>query len=287
MRNNFAKLLKQLRKNFPQADLEIVRKAYRRANEAHQGQMRLSGEPYVMHSIAVAQILALLGLDPVTCAAGLLHDVLEDTDMTRESLTAEFGEETATLVDGVTKISGLSFLNTASERAITQAQNIRKMLVATARDVRVILIKLADRLHNMRTIEFLPTEKRLRIARETLDIHAPLAHRLGISEWRWELEDHAFRQLKPDVYREIATQVATRRREREAELKKTIAFLQDHLQKAEIPAQVIGRAKHFYSIYNKMVRQGKTFEELMDVQGVRIITQTDGTPQRLHRHAQI
>lgn len=275
MRNNFAKLLKQLRKNFPQADLEIVRKAYRRANEAHQGQMRLSGEPYVMHSIAVAQILALLGLDPVTCAAGLLHDVLEDTDMTRESLTAEFGEETATLVDGVTKISGLSFLNTASERAITQAQNIRKMLVATARDVRVILIKLADRLHNMRTIEFLPTEKRLRIARETLDIHAPLAHRLGISEWRWELEDHAFRQLKPDVYREIATQVATRRREREAELKKTIAFLQDHLQKAEIPAQVIGRAKHFYSIYNKMVRQGKTFEELMDVQGVRIITQTE------------
>lgn len=275
MRSNFAKLLKQLRKNFPQADLEIVRKAYRRANTAHHGQMRLSGEPYVMHSIKVAQILALLGLDPVTCAAGLLHDVIEDTETTRESLAAEFGEEIATLVDGVTKISGLSFPNPAATREITQAQNIRKMLVATARDVRVILIKLADRLHNMRTIEFLPPEKRQRISRETLDIHAPLAHRLGVSEWRWELEDHAFRQLKPEVYRDIASQVATKRRVREADLKKTIAFLLDHLEKAEIPAEVIGRAKHLYSIYNKMVQQGKSFDEVMDVQGVRIITKTE------------
>lgn len=275
MRSHFAKLIKQLRKSFPNADLEVVRKAYRKADKAHHGQKRLSGDPYVMHSLQVAQILAKLGLDPITCAAGLLHDVLEDTPVTREELVEDFGEDIANLVDGVTKIGGLGLPEKKASQEIKQAQNIRKMLVATAKDVRVILIKLADRLHNMRTIEFLPRDKRDRIARETLDIHAPLAHRLGISRWRWELEDHAFHVLMPEEYREIASQVAMTRREREAELNASIAFLQERLAEAKIEAQVIGRPKHLYSIYQKMMQQGKDFNEVMDIQGVRIITQTE------------
>ncbi len=275
MRTNFAKLLKQLRKTFPESELEIVRKAYRCANDAHHGQFRLSGEPYVIHSIRVAQNLAGLGLDPVTCAAGLLHDVLEDTEVSQEELTEIFGEEIAALVDGVTKISSLSFTEDAVPREVKQAQNVRKMLVATAKDVRVILIKLADRLHNMRTIEHLSKEKRERISRETLDIYAPLAHRLGISRWKWELEDHAFHQLMPLEYREISRYVAMKRREREAQLHETIAILEGELMAAEVAGRVIGRPKHLYSIYNKMVQQGKDFNEVMDIQGLRIITQTE------------
>lgn len=275
MRSNFAKLLKQLRKNFPKADLDVVRRAYRVANGAHHGQMRLSGEPYVMHVIKVAQIMANLGLDPVTCAAGLLHDVLEDTSVSRGELEAAFGEEIVTLVDGVTKISGLSFAAHKSAPEVAQAQNIRKMLVATAKDIRVILIKLADRLHNMRTIEFLPKAKQLRISRETLEIHAPLAHRLGISQWKWELEDHAFHRLMPDEYRQVAAQVSVKRREREAELSNVISLLEKRLAEEDVPARVIGRPKHLYSIYLKMVQQGKDFSEIMDIQGIRIITQTD------------
>ena len=275
MRTHFARLLKQLRKTFPQADLDVVRAAYRRANEAHFGQKRLSGDPYVIHSIKVALNLAALGLDPVTCAAALLHDVLEDTTVSREGLAREFGEEITSLVDGVTNISGLSFPEKGATQEIKQAQNIRKMLVATAKDVRVILIKLADRLHNMRTIEFLPPEKRMRIARETLDIYAPLAHRIGISDWKWELEDHAFHQLQPEIYHDVATQVAMTRRDRESDLKKVIGFLEQQLAEAGVQAQVIGRAKHLYSIYQKMVQQGKDFSDVMDVQGVRIITRTE------------
>ena len=276
MRESFAKLLKTLRRGFPDVDLDVVREAYRCAVQAHEGQERWSGEPFVLHSIAVAQNLAQLGLDPVTCAAGLLHDVLEDTSYTEKELKSLFGPVITQLVDGVTKISGLSFPDDVENLELKQAQNIRKMLVATAKDVRVILIKLADRLHNMRTLEHLPREKRLRTARETLDIYAPLAHRLGISRWRWELEDRAFQTLRPDEYHNIAKQVAMKRRAREAELRETVEYLERRLSEAEVVARVIGRPKHLYSIYRKMRDQGKDFDEVMDIQAVRIITQTEG-----------
>ncbi|MCF6285244.1 MAG: bifunctional (p)ppGpp synthetase/guanosine-3',5'-bis(diphosphate) 3'-pyrophosphohydrolase [Candidatus Hydrogenedentes bacterium] len=275
MRSQFLKLKKQLRRSFTDAELEVVRTAYRVAGEAHHGQTRLSGEPYIMHSLSVAQNLAALGLDPVTCAAGLLHDVLEDTSVTQAELQSQFGEEITLLVDGVTKISSFSFPDPNVTHEIKQAQNIRKMLVATAKDVRVILIKLADRLHNIRTLKYLRKDKRIRIARETLDIYAPMAHRLGISQWKWELEDHAFHHLRPDDYRAIARQVAMRRRTREAQLVEVIQFLEKRLAEAEVTAHVIGRPKHLYGIYQKMVQQGKDFHEVMDIQAIRIISQTE------------
>ena len=274
MRTEFAKLLKLLRKNQVKADEDLIRRAYRVANDAHQGQTRLSGDPYISHCIAVARILAQLDLDDVTIAAGLLHDVIEDCSMTPEQLTAEFGEEIAYIVDGVTKISALHVPTEVLTQAEKQANNLRKMLVATAKDVRVILIKLADRLHNMRTIEYLPEEKIKAISRETLDIYVPLANRLGIARWKWELEDHAFHHLHPREYKEMARLVAMKRREREAWLTDTITFLENRLAEAEVDARVIGRPKHLYSIYQKMVQQGKDFDELMDVLALRIVTQT-------------
>ncbi|MBI2426112.1 MAG: bifunctional (p)ppGpp synthetase/guanosine-3',5'-bis(diphosphate) 3'-pyrophosphohydrolase [Candidatus Hydrogenedentes bacterium] len=275
MRSHFAKLVKLVRKRFSEPELEIIRKAYRFANEAHQGQVRHSGEPYILHTLAVAHNLATIGLDPITCAAGILHDVLEDTKVTKEDLTAQFGEEIAKLVDGVTKISTLNYDEDLASREAKQAQNIRKMMVATAKDVRVILIKLADRLHNIRTIEYLPKEKRERISRETLDVYAPLAHRLGISRWKWELEDHSFHQILPEEYKTTARMVAMKRHERERDLNETIHFLEARLAEAEVVARVIGRPKHLYSIYQKMAKQGKSFNEVLDVQAVRIITQTE------------
>ncbi|GMU92860.1 MAG: GTP pyrophosphokinase [Candidatus Hydrogenedentota bacterium] len=274
MREEFAKLLKQLRKNTPGADLELVRKAYRVANDAHRGVERDSGDPYISHPLEVARILAQLNLDPTTVAAGLLHDVLEDTGVERSTLVKEFGEEIASLVDGVSKIKTMKWSSQQSQQE-KQAENLRKMLVATAKDVRVILIKLADRLHNMRTIEFLRDKQRVeRICRETLDIYAPLAHRLGIARWKWELEDHAFHHLNPVEYKRIATHVAMKRREREAWLNETIAYLEARLAEAEVSARVIGRPKHLYSIYRKMVQQGKSFDEVYDILAVRIVTQT-------------
>ena len=274
MRTEFAKLLKLIRKQFPNADLDVVRKAYRVANGAHQGQMRLSGDPYILHCIEVTRILAQLGLDLTTLSAGLMHDVLEDTTVTREQLTAEFGAEIATLIEGVTKIGALNFPSEVTTQEEKQAVNLRKMLVATAQDVRVILIKLADRLHNMRTIEYLPRDMIMRISRETLDLYAPLAHRLGIARWKWELEDHAFHQLYPAEYKEMATLVAMKRREREAWLEETCRFLEDRLAEAEVSARVIGRPKHLYSIYQKMIQQGRDFDQVMDILAVRIIAQT-------------
>ncbi len=274
MRQAFAKLLKQFRKTTPKGDIELIRKAYRVANEAHAGQTRISGEPYIMHCIEVAQILAQLRLDTTTIAAGLLHDTIEDTSWKREQLVQEFGEEIARLVDSMTKISALSFPKEITSQEAKQAVNLRKMLVATAQDVRVILIKLADRLHNMRTIDVLPEDKRKRISRETLDIYAPLAHRLGIARWKWELEDHAFHQLHPGEYKNIAARVAMKRREREIWLADTCRFLEERLSEAEVDARVIGRPKHLYSIYQKMIQQGKDFDQVMDVLAVRIITQT-------------
>jgi len=275
MREAFAKLIKCLKKSYKIEDLEVVRHAYRVANEAHKNQLRASGEPYIFHSIEVATILASLGLDPVTCAAALLHDVVEDTSQNIPGIRKEFGDDIARIVDGVTKISSLSFPDDAKDREDQQAQNIRKMLVATARDLRVIMIKLADRLHNMRTLKYLELEDQKRISRETLDIYAPLANRLGISKWKWELEDHAFHHLMPETYKNISRMVAMKRREREEYLDKTITFLEPRLVEAEVVARVIGRPKHLYSIYEKMMRQGKDFTQVMDVLGIRIITQTD------------
>jgi len=276
MRSNFAKLVRFLSKSFPNADLKVVRRAYRVAVDAHEGQTRLSGEPYVIHAVKVGQILASLGLDPAICAAGLLHDVLEDTEITHADLAKEFGEEIANLVEGVTKLSNLHYKGEAITREDKQAQNIRKMLVATAKDVRVILIKLADRLHNMRTIEFLPPEKQERIARETMDIYAPLAHRLGISNWKWELEDRSFHVLQPMEYKRIARQVNMKRRDREKWLLETCLQIQQKLASANVEATVLGRPKHLYSIYQKMVSNAKDFDEVMDVMGVRIITPASG-----------
>lgn len=275
MREAFAKLLKRLKKTYPPESLEVVRHAYRVAAAAHQNQFRASGEPYIMHSIEVAMVLAGLGLDPITCAAALLHDVVEDTTHSVETLRREFGADVARLVDGVTKVGNLSFSGDIIGREEQQAQNIRKMLVATAKDLRVIMIKLADRLHNVRTLKYLDVETRARIARETLEIYAPLAHRLGISRWKWELEDHAFHHLMPETYKEISRLVAMKRREREAYLNQTISFLEERLTEAEVMAHVIGRPKHLYSIYEKMTRQSKDFGQVMDVLGIRIITQTD------------
>lgn len=274
MRTQFAKLLKYIRKNTPDADIELIRKAYRVADAAHRDQMRLSGEPYISHSLAVARILAGIELDATTISAGLLHDVLEDTGVSRSELEKTFGEEIAALVDGVTKISMLykPSSDKMSSRAEQQAASLRKMLVATIQDVRVILIKLADRIHNMRTIEYLPPERIQRISQETLDIYAPLAHRLGIARWKWELEDHAFHRLNPKEYKEIASRVAMKRREREAWLAEQIEMLENKLNTAQIEASVIGRPKHLFSIYRKMMQQGKDFDEVMDLQAVRIIT---------------
>lgn len=276
MRSNFAKLIRFLSKNFPNTDLKIVRRAYRVAVDAHEGQTRLSGEPYVIHAVKVGQILANLGLDPDICAAGLLHDVLEDTEITHSDLAKEFGDEIANLVEGVTKLSNLHYKGESITREDKQAQNIRKMLVATAKDVRVILIKLADRLHNMRTIEFVPAEKQERIARETMEIYAPLAHRLGISNWKWELEDRSFHVLQPLEYKRIARQVNMKRRDREKWLEETCQQIQQKLAGANVSATVLGRPKHLYSIYQKMVSNAKDFDEVMDVMGVRIITPSAG-----------
>ncbi|MGI6459677.1 MAG: RelA/SpoT family protein [Candidatus Hydrogenedentales bacterium] len=277
MRTEFTKLLKTIRKYNPDADTELVRSAYRLADQAHKGQMRLSGDPYITHCLAVAANLAQLRLDTTTIVAGLLHDVLEDTRVTNEDLADRFGNEIAALVEGVSNIRALNLpasLPAELSQQQKQAENLRKMLVATARDVRVILIKLADRLHNMRTIEFLPEDRIRRICQETLDIYAPLANRLGMAHWKWELEDHAFHHLNPAMYHEMAARVAMKRREREAWMKETVEFLEQRLTEAEVETRVVGRPKHLYSIYQKIIQQGKDFDQVMDILAVRIITQT-------------
>lgn len=275
MRTEFTKLLKQFRTNHPDVDDDLLRRAYRTANKAHEGQLRLSGEPYVSHSLAVANILAQLGLDQVTLSAALLHDVLEDTPVTLDELQKEFGDVIAQLVDGVTKIGTMpTKTDVVVSDEVKQAENLRKMLVATAKDVRVILIKLTDRLHNLRTIEFLPQHKIRRICTETLDIYAPMANRLGLSQWKWEMEDHAFHYLDPEGYKETAKRVSMKRRERERVLNQAMQFLEVRLEEGEVNARVIGRPKHLYSIYQKMQTQAKTFDQILDVMAVRIITQT-------------
>src|SRR4051794_15780207 len=241
----------------PEADEELIAQAYRTAHAAHRGQIRKSGEPFVYHPLATADILADLGLDATTIAAALLHDAIEDTDLTKEELTTRFGEEVADIVDGVTKLKRLPSANFEE----TQAESLRKMIVAMSRDVRVIIIKLADRLHNMRTLAYLKRENQLKKATETLEIYAPLAHRLGIYSVKWELEDLAFATLHPRRYEEIKRLVAARRGDREAFINATAQELVRDLEEAGIEAEVKGRVKHFYSIYNKMVSRNKEFNE--------------------------
>ncbi|MCL6516522.1 bifunctional (p)ppGpp synthetase/guanosine-3',5'-bis(diphosphate) 3'-pyrophosphohydrolase [Alicyclobacillus sp.] len=248
-------------------DLELIRRAYRYAEEAHRGQLRRSGEPYITHPVAVAMILADLRLDATTLAAALLHDVVEDTKATDEEIVRQFGAEVATLVDGVTKLKRIKFDSTEEQ----QAENLRKMFMAMAKDIRVLLIKLADRLHNMRTLRYQPPEKQLRTARETLEIFAPLAHRLGIYTLKWELEDLSLRYLNPQQYYRIVNLMAQKRKERETYVGEVIQVLREKLREIDIQAEVSGRAKHIYSIYRKMVTQNKEFNEIYDLFAIRVI----------------
>ena len=245
----------------------MVRKAYERAATAHHGQRRLSGEDYVNHPLEVAAILADLELDAETIAAALLHDTVEDTNLTAEEVRREFGPEVARLVDGVTKLGRIS-LRTDQQQ---QAENIRKMMVAMAEDLRVVLIKLADRLHNMRTLEPLAEPKRRKISRETLDIYAPLAHRLGIGQIKWELEDLAFRNLEPDAYTDVISRIARKRADRESLVSDLREILARELEKVGIQAEITGRPKHIYSVWQKMTREGKDFSEIYDLSAIRVL----------------
>jgi GTP diphosphokinase / guanosine-3',5'-bis(diphosphate) 3'-diphosphatase len=261
-------LIEAIPKYQPGADLDVLSRAYQFSAVSHQGQQRASGEPYLSHPLEVATLLVDFKMDVTTVTAGLLHDVLEDTTATKADLEREFGGEIAELVDGVTKIGKLAF----SSREERQAENFRKMLVAMARDLRVLMIKLADRLHNMRTLDYLPPDRSRKIAQETLDIYAPLAHRLGMAKVKAELEDLALRNLNPGDYLDLQKRVAKRRLEREADINQVIAILQRKLSEVGIDSQIRGRPKHFYSIWKKMHDQGREFDEIYDLTAVRVIT---------------
>jgi GTP diphosphokinase / guanosine-3',5'-bis(diphosphate) 3'-diphosphatase len=261
-------LIEEIPKYQPGADLAVLQRAYRFSEVSHQGQQRASGEPYLSHPLEVAHLLVGFRMDVTTVTAGLLHDVLEDTAATKDELEREFGKEIADLVDGVTKLGKLAF----SSREERQAENFRKMLVAMARDLRVLMIKLADRLHNMRTLDYLPAERSRKIAQETLDIYAPLAHRLGMAKVKAELEDLALRSLQPEDYLELQRRVAKRRLEREADINHAITILEQKLSEVGIESQIRGRPKHFYSIWKKMHDQGREFDEIYDLTAVRVIT---------------
>jgi RelA/SpoT family (p)ppGpp synthetase len=264
-------ILDSLPKGTTAADRETIQRAYGVAERAHAGQTRSSGDPYIHHCLAVAKILADMNLDPAVIAAGLLHDVVEDSLVTVNDLQKQFGPEVARLVDGVTKLAQIDQLAAAERRDDQESESLRKMFLAMVDDVRVVLIKLGDRLHNMRTLGSLPEDRRKRIARETLEIFAPLANRLGIWQMKWELEDLGFRYLEPARYKEIARQLAERRAEREAWLTQAVDRLQHELARQGIKAEVSGRPKHIYSIYTKMERKGISFDQLYDVRAVRVI----------------
>ena len=250
----------------PKADLKEIERAYRFAAEHHEGQKRLSGEDFIEHPLAVAQILADLGLDTTTLEAALLHDTVEDTDVSVADLESGFGPEVSRIVDGLTKLDALSFRSREHE----QAENVRKMIVAMAGDIRVLLIKLADRLHNMRTLSALPKDKQRRIATATLEIYAPLAHRLGVQQVKWELEDLSFKTLHPGPYHEIASLVEKRRGERQQYVEGVLDAARARIREADLKAEVEGRPKHLYSIYEKMVVGGKEFNEIYDLAGIRV-----------------
>lgn len=254
----------------PDANIDIVWKAYIYSAKVHRGQVRLSGEPYLSHPLEVAHILTRLKIDPVSVAAGLLHDTLEDTISTPEEIKENFGEEVLSLVDGITKISKIEFASSEEQ----QAENYRKMILAMSKDIRVLLIKLSDRLHNMRTLEYMAGYKQEKISRETLEIYAPLANRLGIGWMKLELEDSAFKYLHPDEYKEIKDNVAARYEEREKFIKGIADIIDKEMEKAGVKAKIMGRPKHYYSIYKKMMDQNITFDQVYDLFGLRIITDT-------------
>ena len=267
----YEELINSVRKYHPSTDISMIEKAYRVASEAHEGQKRKSGEPYIIHPLCVAIILADLELDKETIVAGLLHDAVEDTWMTYEEVEKEFGSEVALLVDGVTKLGQLSY---SADKVEVQAENLRKMFLAMAKDIRVILIKLADRLHNMRTLQYMRPEKQQEKARETMDIYAPIAMRLGISKIKVELDDLSLKYLKPDVYYDLVEKIALRKSEREQFVGAIVKEVKKHTDDANIKAQVDGRVKHFFSIYKKMVNQDKTIDQIYDLFAVRILVDT-------------
>src|SRR5215211_7028038 len=290
------RLLEQLPENYTRAERELIQRAYRVAEEAHREQKRHSGEPYINHCLAVASILADLRVPPEVVAAGLLHDTVEDTTITLNDLRRDFGNTIAVLVDGVTKLTNLPRVSRDDQHAENNnghngsepadslpssialgrkqdlvSETLRKTFLAMGDDVRVVLIKLADRLHNMRTLSFMPETKRKRIAKETLDIFAPLANRLGIWQIKWELEDLGFRHLNPEKYKEIAEQLQERRPEREAQIEVIKKNLVQLLASNNIKVEISGRPKHIYSIYKKMTQKGKPFDLVRDVRAVRLI----------------
>ena len=263
--NDLDNLIRTVRANHPKGDLPIIERAYRVAKEKHEGQLRQSGEPYITHPLAVAQILAELGLGPRAIAAALLHDTVEDTGYALAELTTEFGDEVAMLVDGVTKLDKVKYGESA------QAETVRKMIVAMSKDIRVLLIKLADRLHNARTWGFVPPEKSARKAKETLEIYAPLAHRLGIQTIKSELEDLSFAVLHPKIYAEINSLIAQRTPQREKYLQNVIESINEDLRELRIRGKVVGRPKQLYSVYQKMVVRGREFDDIYDLIGIRVL----------------
>ena len=267
----YTRLVETIRKYRPATDLSVIEKAYRIADEAHKGQLRKSGEPYIIHPLCVAIILGELELDKETLVAGILHDVIEDTAITAEEMTKEFGEEVTLLVDGVTKLTQLNY---STDKIEVQAENLRKMFLAMAKDIRVILIKLADRLHNMRTMQYQTPAKQISKSRETLEIYAPIAQRLGISRIKVEMDDLAMRYLYPDVYQDLNAKLASNKEEREEFIAQIVEEVGNHIQEAGIEAKMDGRVKHFFSIYKKMVNQNKELEQIYDLFAVRILVDT-------------
>lgn len=267
MGDGYSRLIKKIGKYNPNCDMTMLEKAYILSKKAHDGQHRVSGEPFIVHPIEVANILAELELDCTAIIAGILHDTIEDTTYTNEELKENFGEEVAALVDGVTKLGKIPY-TTKEEQ---QAENLRKMFLAMSKDIRVILIKLADRLHNMRTLKYMSPEKQVDKAKETLEIYAPLAHRLGISKIKWELEDLCLRYIDPKGYYDLVDRIAKKRREREAYITQIIETLKEKTNELGIQAHLDGRPKHFYSIYRKMVSQNKSLEQIYDLFAFRII----------------
>ena len=264
----YNELIEKVRKYHPSTNVTQIEKAYQIAYNSHKEQVRKSGEPYIIHPICVAMILADLELDKETIVGGLLHDVVEDTAMTLKDIENEFGSEVALIVDGVTKLGQLSY---SSDKVEVQAENLRKMFLAMAKDIRVILIKLADRLHNMRTLKYMKPEKQKEKARETMDIYAPIAQRLGISKIKIELDDLALRYLEPDVYYNLAKNIASKKSEREAFVRSIVDEVSHHMEDGGIKCEVNGRVKHFFSIYRKMVNQDKTLDQIYDLFAVRIL----------------
>ncbi|NLJ95923.1 MAG: bifunctional (p)ppGpp synthetase/guanosine-3',5'-bis(diphosphate) 3'-pyrophosphohydrolase [Clostridiales bacterium] len=264
----YKKLTDKVVSYHPSADISMLEKAYNLALGAHKDQLRKSGEPYIVHPLCVANILAELELDKESIVSGILHDVVEDTDITLEELAKMFSEEIALLVDGVTKLTKLNY---SKDKVEVQAENLRKMFLAMAKDIRVILIKLADRLHNMRTLKYMNPVKQKEIAKETMDIYAPIAQRLGISKIKVELDDLSLKYLEPEVYKDLAEKIASKKSERQAYIDSIVSDVRSHVEEAGISAKIEGRIKHFFSIYKKMVNQDKSLEEIYDLFAVRII----------------